>query len=277
MMEDLSDAKAAWAELFDALAPVYDHPALRHFPFCADRLVERARPRPGEKVLDVGTGTGAVAVAAAQRVRPGGRVQAIDLAPAMLAEAAAQVRRMGLDNVDFHQMDGERPEFRSRYFDLVLGGFSLFFFDDPAAGLRRWLRVLKPGGRVAFTTFGENAFSPLVDRLRDDLAAFGVELETPRWRTLCRPAECEALLAEAGFTGIEITAEQMGHHLAGPDEWWDVVQHSGLRAWVERLPAGARDEFRTRHLEGVAGLAGEKGIWMDVEALFCHGVRPESV
>lgn len=274
-MDDLSETKAAWAELFDALAPGYDHPALRHFPFCADRLVERARPRPGEKVLDVGAGTGAVTVAAAQRVRPGGRVQAIDLAPAMLAEAAEQVRRLGLDNVDFHQMDGERLEFRSRYFDLVLGGFCLFFFDDPGAGLRRWHRVLKPGGRTAFTVFGGRAFSPLAEQLRADLAAMGVEPDPPQWQSLSTPEQCEALLQQAGFTEIEITAEQMGHHLSGPEEWWDVVQHSGLRTWVEHLPAEAREDFRARHLEAVAALAGDKGIWMDVETLFCHGRRPD--
>ena len=90
-------------QIFDTLAPVYDSPATRFFPFTADRLVSYVKPRPGTRVLDVATGTGAVAIPFAQAVRPGGgRVTAVDLSSGMLDRAEDNIRKMALDNVDLH-------------------------------------------------------------------------------------------------------------------------------------------------------------------------------
>ena len=98
---DLSptEHKQRTTAVFDLVATGYDHPALRLFPFCADRLVDAIRPRPGQKILDIGTGTGAVATALAQSVLPSGRVQAIDLAENMIEQAVTNVGKRGLTNV----------------------------------------------------------------------------------------------------------------------------------------------------------------------------------
>ena len=146
MAEDAQQHKDKMRRVFDTLAPVYDSPATRFFPFCADRLVSYVRPRPGSKVLDVATGTGVAAIAFAQAVRPGGRVTAVDISADMLDRAAANIGKMALDNVDLHQMDAERLDFRGGYFHSVVCSYGLFFLPDMPAALREWVRVLRPGG-----------------------------------------------------------------------------------------------------------------------------------
>ena len=93
--------------VFNLVASHYDNPSMRFFPFCADRLISHLRLAPDAKVLDVATGTGVVAMAAAQALGPQGRVQAIDLAEDMLNKAMANFQRAGLSNIDFHVMDAE--------------------------------------------------------------------------------------------------------------------------------------------------------------------------
>ena len=117
-------------QLFDRIAPVYDNPATRFFPFCADRLVTYVKPKPGSKVLDIATGTGAVAVSFAQAVGASGRVAAVDLSAEMLDRAEENVRKMALTNVDLHEMDAERLDFRSNYFHTVVCSYGLCFLPD---------------------------------------------------------------------------------------------------------------------------------------------------
>lgn len=142
-MNDTSQAaapdvqKQTVAAVFNRVCQDYDHPALRFFPFTADRMVAHLQPRRGWKVLDVATGTGALA----QAVGEGGRVMAIDLAQGMLARAEQHVRKMALSNVDLLQMAAEEPEFRSQYFHAVTCSFGLFFLPDMARALAQWSRV----------------------------------------------------------------------------------------------------------------------------------------
>ncbi len=135
------------ATMFDLVAEGYDNPAQRLFPFTADRLVNKLQPLSGYKVLDIATGTGHAAMAAAQAVGRDGRVHAIDLSEGMLSRAQQNIDKMQLPNIDLHVMDAEALEFRRQYFDMAMCSFGLFFLPDMLKGLQSWWRVLKPGGR----------------------------------------------------------------------------------------------------------------------------------
>jgi len=275
MTTDAQQHKQQVRRVFDTLAPVYDSPATRFFPFCADRLVSYVRPRPGSKVLDVATGTGVVAIAFAQAVRPGGRVTAVDISPDMLDRAAANIRKMALDNVDLHEMDAERLDFRAGYFHSVVCSYGLFFLPDMQAALREWVRVLRPAGKLAFTSFESSAFQPMLDDLVARLQAFGVQLPGGPFgsQRIASLGHCRELLAEAGLYDIDVQNLQLGYHLRDENDWWEVVTSTAMRALLEQVPAERQDEFRQQHLGFVASQKSENGLWLDVQTRFASGVK----
>lgn len=273
MEQTLSDRhKRRVIGLFDRIAGGFDNPSQRFFPFAGDRLANRLQPKPGDKVLDVATGTGAVAVGLAQAAR-NGRVFAIELSEPMLDRAVANVRKMALDNVDFHNMDAEQLEFRNGYFDGVACGLAIFLFPDPAKAVAEWLRILRPGGRAAFSAFGEGAFSGLFDDLAARLDATGTPVESGWFRRMA-PEECVELLTSGGFVEAEVETAQVGYHLANAVDWWEVVEHTSLAALVDSLPAEQRESMRKDHLRAVEKLMGEEGLRVDVEVHLTRGRRP---
>lgn len=268
------------ARLFDLVADGYDRAALRFFPFAADRLAQRLAPRPGEKILDVATGTGAVAVAIGQRLGGGGRVMAVDISERMLDRAFANVRRMALHNVDLHPMDATALEFRSGYFDAIACSFGLFFVQDMLEALREWRRVLRPGGRIALTGFGPEVFQPLAEWYCEALLACGgpgLRPEDFAWQRLATAETFTALLTEAGFGDIECASEQLGYHLQAPQDWWEIVWNSGFRGPLSELDADALERFRERHLERVGAAFTEGTLWLDVPVLFVSARAAEAV
>jgi ubiquinone/menaquinone biosynthesis C-methylase UbiE len=268
--------KAQLRRAFAGIAPLQDAPATRFFPFCADRLVSYVRPRPGTRVLDVATGTGAVVVAFAQAVAPGGRVTAIDGSPDMLERAAANIRKMGLTNVDLHEMDPGQLEFRGGYFHAVVCSYGLSLMSDIAGALREWGRVLLPGGRLAFTSFETAAFQPMLDDFVARLSGFGLMLPKGPLgsQRLSSPEHCRALLAAAGLSAIDAQTVQLGYHLRDEQEWWDVVSSTAMHGFFEQIPAGRQDRFRKEHLAFVAKQKTDQGLWMDVQTCFASGTRP---
>ena len=269
------------ARLFDLVADGYDRAALRFFPFAADRLAQRLAPRPGEKILDVATGTGAVAVALGQRLTAngdgGGRVMAVDISERMLDHAYANVRRMALHNVDLHPMDAASLEFRSGYFDAVACSFGLFFVQDMVEVLREWRRVLRPGGRIALTGFGPEAFQPLADWYCEALQASGGPALRPAdfaWQRLATAETFTAVLEAAGFGDIECATEQLGYHLQAPQDWWEIVWNSGFRAPLAALDAAALERFQARHLAQVGAAFSDGTLWLEVPVLFVSATLP---
>lgn len=271
-------SRARVIPVFNLVAAGYDNPALRFFPFCADRMIARLDLRPGTKLLDVATGTGVVAMAAAQAVGEQGRVMAIDLAEAMLDRLQEKIAKFGIQNIDLHLMDAGSLEFRRDYFDTVVCSYGIFFLPDMAAGLREWTRVLKPGGRLMFSFFGERAFQPMMERLVRRLEQHGVaadgDASASALKRLADPVQCRELLSGAGLGEIEVTIEQLGYHLKDETQWWDVLWNSGMRGKLEKIPLAERDAFRAGHLAEVKPLLSEKGLWLDVETNIAAGTKP---
>ena len=115
----------------------------------AARLVKFAGVRAGQRVLDVACGTGVVAITAA---RLGAKVDGIDLTPQLL-DRARENSRLAEVEINWREGDAEALPFADGEFDVVLSQFGHMFAPRPEVAIREMLRVLKPGGTIAFSTW----------------------------------------------------------------------------------------------------------------------------
>jgi SAM-dependent methyltransferase len=116
----------------------------------AGHLARFAKVAGGQAVLDVGTGTGVVAITAR---RLGAQVTGLDLTPELLAQARAGAASAGHDDIAWQEGDAEALPFPDASFDVVLSQFGHMFAPRPEVALAEMLRVLKPGGTIAFATW----------------------------------------------------------------------------------------------------------------------------
>ncbi len=121
----------------------------------AAKLVNFAQVKPGQRVLDVGCGTGVVAITAACR---GAKVCGLDLTPMLLERARENASIAGVD-VEFIEGDAEALPYPDGSFDVVLSQFGHIFAPRPAVATREMLRVLKSGGCIAFSTWPPEHFT----------------------------------------------------------------------------------------------------------------------
>lgn len=121
----------------------------------APHLVRFAGIRAGAKVLDVACGTGVVALTAA---RTGATVQGLDLTPELVQRARENASLMKL-SVSFEQGDAESLPFPDESFDVVVSQFGHMFAPRPEVAIKEMLRVLKPGGTIAFSTWPPELFA----------------------------------------------------------------------------------------------------------------------
>jgi ubiquinone/menaquinone biosynthesis C-methylase UbiE len=188
-----------WAAAYDLLAWLLL--LGRERPF-RERLVRLARLEPGESVLDIGCGTGSLAIAAKRRVGLQGSVQGIDASPEMIARARRKARKAGVD-VTFTTGVVEKLPFPEARFDAVLS--TLMLHHLPAAArdqcAREIRRVLNPRGRVLAVDFGAAAGDRkgLIERFHRH-----GRVDLHRMVTLLSEAELEIL--ESGPVGVR------GHH-----------------------------------------------------------------
>jgi demethylmenaquinone methyltransferase/2-methoxy-6-polyprenyl-1,4-benzoquinol methylase len=207
------------AGVFDRVADRYDlmndlmslgmHRAWKAF------AVGVARPRPGERVLDVASGSGDLARAFARRVMPGGEVWLADVNLNMLSRGRDRLVDRGL-LAPAVQCDAERLPFPDRYFDCVSVGFGLRNMTHKEAALAEMARVLKPGGRLVVLEFSkvwrplERAYDLysfkvlpwLGERVAGDAAAYRYLAESIRVHP--DQATLAAMLEQAGLARVEV-------------------------------------------------------------------------
>jgi ubiquinone/menaquinone biosynthesis C-methylase UbiE len=163
--------------------------------------VALASLRPGEVVLDVGSGAGADVFPAAQRVGPEGKVIGVDVLPEMLERARRTALAHGYSNVEFRQGDALGLPMEDETVDVVMSNCVINLVQDKGRAFREAHRVLRPGGRLAISDIvTERPFSPAVRRDAQSWAACvsGALSE----------ADYMALIAQAGFADITVARSQ---------------------------------------------------------------------
>src|SRR5436190_14393138 len=119
----------------------------------ADLLIDRAKPVAGERVIDVGCGSGVTTIAFARKVAPSGHALGIDISAPMLARARASAPKEL--PVDFVQADATVHPFDPESFDLLASRFGVMFFADPVASFTNLRKAMRPSGRLAFACWRE--------------------------------------------------------------------------------------------------------------------------
>jgi SAM-dependent methyltransferase len=205
------------AGIFDARAARYAHDDW-HRRY-AEQFVAVTPVRPGNRVLDAGTGTGFAACAVARRIGARGRVLAVDVSAGMLEQARAAITTSQLSNVDLFQGDATAmTHLTDASLDAVVCAAGLLYM-PVAEALREWARLLRPGGVVAFSTMRTG--SPSAGRLfRECAATFGLELKDPS-EALGTPARCREVLEDAGFTRVDVTPDRVDFESLDPTLAWE--------------------------------------------------------
>lgn len=196
--EAAGEAWVAHADHFDAtLAPF------------GEAAIAALAPEPGERVLDVGCGTGATTVRLAMAVAPA-EVVGVDLSAPMLDAARARAEGAGVGNVRFEVADVQVDDLPGAPFDLAFSRFGVMFFSDPAVAFARIAEALRPGGRFAFVCYGAPWDNPFITApIGAASGVLGLAPPSPGGPSPFSLADCDAttaLLAGAGFTDIGITA-----------------------------------------------------------------------
>jgi ubiquinone/menaquinone biosynthesis C-methylase UbiE len=219
--------------VFDEAAASYDSVGVEFFTPMGAELVRRAAIRPGEHVLDVGCGRGAVLLPAAAAVGPTGRVVGTDLAPDMVARTAAATAH--LPAVSVRVGDAQAPAFDPGTFDVVTAGLVLFFLPDPPAALAAYRNLLRPGGRLAFSSFA--AYDPRFQRAMKALAAHAPGLAAPPPLHEMFGSEQQLRTALAGYAAVRISEFTQVSRFADVEQWATWVASHGGRQVLRAIPA----------------------------------------
>jgi SAM-dependent methyltransferase len=259
-------------QLSDTAAQVYEDffvPAL--FGQFGPVLVEAAGIGPGDRVLDVATGTGIVARFALESAAPGGPVTGLDCNPGML-----KVARAHGPGIAWRQGVAEALPFADASFDAVTSQFGIMFFDDRVAALREMWRVLAPGGRIAVAVWDAIGTSPGYAAMVGLLARLFGEATASALRApfvLGDAGVFGALFAEAGIPGVTVERRDGTARFASVEDWvrtdvkgWTLADRIDAADYA-RLLAAARAE-----LSGFAGPDG--GIAFAAPALVATARKP---
>ncbi len=226
----------------------------------------------GERVLDVACGTGWATLETARAVGPTGYVIGVDIAEKALSIAQEKANKAGLGNISFNQQDGHHLKFEDCAFDVVISASALFGFADIPGALREWRRVVRPGGRVAFSSFGPE-FSRDSRMLRKTIAKYGTA-SPPNVGRLDTIEDCVSQLVDAGFGNIQTATEELGYYHPDLDAYWQEVMSSMRRIPLEKLDQVTAERVREEHLGEMKAFVREKGLWRPVPTLFALGLRP---
>jgi ubiquinone/menaquinone biosynthesis C-methylase UbiE len=251
MSTTVDEARARATRTYNAAADAYDDPANSFWERFGRRTVERLQLRKGAMVLDVCCGSGASALPAAAIVGSSGFVLGVDLADRLIENARAKAKARGLLNVQFHVGDMLDLRIPDDQFDAVVCVFGIFFVPDMPLALRLLWERVRPGGKLAITTWGPRFFEPAT-------SAFWSSIQKERpdlykgfnpWDRICDPQSLSALFAEAEIVNPDVAAESDRHTISSPEAWWAAVLGSGYRGTVDQLDAAARERVRAANFE----------------------------
>jgi ubiquinone/menaquinone biosynthesis C-methylase UbiE len=272
-MPENAQARAAFA--YNAAADFYDASALSFWDYFGRRTIELASLLIGSRVLDVCCGAGASALPAAEAVGKTGAVIGVDLAKKLLESARTKAIRRRLGNIEFEVGDMLSLRFPVASFDAVVCVFGIFFVPDMAKAVSELWSRIRPGGKLAVTTWGPNFCEPAND-------AFWCSIKNVRpdlykgfnpWDRIDDPASLRKILDEGGVASPKIIAENRLHSIKAAEDWWTIVLGSGYRGTIEQLTPAEREKVKDANL---ASIRDEKISAVETNVLYALATKPRT-
>ena len=233
-----------------------------------EQLLAAASAQPGERVLDIGCGTGVTTVPYAQAVGPSGHVTGADISRPMLDAARRRVEEAGLKNVELILADAQVHAFPPDSYDLLTSRLGVMFFADPNAAFRNLIRALRPGGRLVmavWATLDENPHwkIPFEIAVRHLGPPGPQPPHAPGGHALGERDYLRGILEGAGFGAIAIEARPFHVRMNTPEA---AAEHAIQSSLLQRL----LDEKQ-------ADAAAREAVERDVVAAFGRFVTSEGV
>ena len=238
----------------------------------AGPLLDAVAAGSATQLLDVATGPGFVAAEAASR---GARVIGVDFSSAMIAAAGRRYH-----DILFREGDAEALAFDGDTFDAVVMNFGLLHLARPEAALAEAMRVLRPGGRYAFTVLAppdQAVGFGMVLRAIERCGRLDVGLpEGPSFFRFSNAAECRTELGRAGFGGVSVRTLPLSWTLSSPDDVYEAISRGGVRtAAILRLQtADALAAIRAAVRDEAEQLRTADRIVLPMPAVLALGMKP---
>jgi ubiquinone/menaquinone biosynthesis C-methylase UbiE len=271
--DPLKQAKAKAAATYDAASDHFDDEPLSFWDRIGRRTVERLALPPDGNVLDVGCGTGASALPAAQAVGPNGLVIGVDLSARLLDRARDKAKALGRSNVEFLCADMTSLGYPDGHFDAVVSVFSIFFVPDMEGLVRELWRMVRPGGKLAVTTWGPRIFEPAYSRWLAAIKAERPDLYSAfnPWDRITDVQSVRRLLQDGGIANPEVDAEDSFQALRSAEDWWIIALGSGLRWVIDQM--GPEVAARVK-ADNVNWLRQNKIGRLETNAIYAIGNKP---
>jgi SAM-dependent methyltransferase len=239
----------------------------------SEPLLDAAGIAPGVRLLDVASGPGSVAVAALRR---GARPVGVDLSPRMV-ELASRLNPA----IEFREGDVEHLPFADQSFDALVCSFGLGHFPYPEVAVSECLRVVKAGGRLAFSWWDDPSRQRVQGLFREAITEVGAA-PTPDFPTkhsslrFCDPAPFTALLSEAELSDVTIEGHTGTHRFNSADEMWQGgLNGMGLTgASLRSQDAPTLEAIRTAFERRALAYKDGDGLHIPVAFRICAGRRP---
>ena len=218
------------------------------------RVVAVLAPQPGERVLDVGCGNGALSVAIAPLVAPAGLVVGLDISGSMLDVAARRAVAAQVSNATFEHHDAQTYEPKEAPFDALVSRFGVMFFDDPDAAFANLARSLRRGGRTVFTCWqsvlaNEWLMVPVGAALAHVPVPELGEAGQPGPFSLAEPDRIRSILEGAGFADVNVEDLRCPMRMGSTVE--DTVSFMQRTDMAEALMADVSDDAAAAAWEAV--------------------------
>ena len=197
-------------------------------------MVRKLDPQPGDTVLELAAGLGDTGLMAARLIGETGRVFITDFTPEMVAAARRRAEELSVENAEFRTLDAERMDLETDSVDSVLCRWAYMQMIDPAAAFAETRRVLRPGGRLAFSVWAERERNPTLSLAGNVLVEFGhtppPDPQEPSAFFLADPERIRKLVEGAGFAEPEIEEVSFRWRFATRDTYWRYLTETAASA-----------------------------------------------